>query len=447
MKRHVWWKILWLSGALLNSNASQSAESWLSICSDAPASVLENANNSVLAQLENTAETLTVLQITPNRLERAACESQKLPFSRDAVLWGRFVNRDTPLAPKIALQIQEKKERFTVTEVIPLELPQRAPAAVLPQTFKPKHPVNRVPPLRSAWFWSAAAWLETPQIIFKKQAALKLNRIYITVPTSEGVVKNAAQLRQFLHAAHAQGLQVWSVMGDARAVLEQEKTRTLSLVSAYQAFNSEKNATQRLDGLQLDIEPYLLPSYQTNPAMLLQKQAQIINAIHRVTPSLALDVVLPFWFDPARPDEAQLLNAIEPAIASLTIMDYRTDPEQIRTFAEKFLAWGETKKKLIAIALESSPLPEETRRVYREANKGELWSLPLKSGSVLLLLKQETTALPSVKTYCFSHAQKIDGSNTSFFQKTAELAKILPPLEKDFSVWSSFAGIAFHGID
>ena len=311
---------------------------------------------------------------------------------------------------------------------------------------RPAGKARRFSPLRASWFWSPASWLDTPQRIFDSQTSLALKRIYITVPVSEGRVQHAEQLRQFLQIAHQRGLQVWAVLGDPHAVLEQERPHFLGLASAYQVFNAA-SAQQRLDGLQLDIEPYLLPGYQLNPAVWLQKQAKTVNAVHQTAPSLALDMVLPFWFEPLRSEGAALLADVEASIVSITVMNYRTDPEQIREFAEKFLGWGELRQKAVYIALESLAMTEEDLRVYRQAESGELWRFDFKAAPVLLLLQQQAQDLPGEKAYRFSYSRKIDGSGTSFFRQPNALMVLLPTLEKQFGAWSSFAGIALHGYE
>jgi len=161
---------------------------------------------------------------------------------------------------------------------------------------------------------------------------------------------------------------------------------------------------------------------------------------------LAIDMVLPFWFEPLNGSGSELLATVEESIVSITVMNYRTDPEQISAFAEKFLAWGVQRHKAVYIALESLSMPVEEQRTYTQAISGELWRIDFKAASVLLLLQQAET-LPGEMGYRFSHSRKIDGSNTSFFRHSDALMSLLPSLENQFSSWTSFAGLALHGHD
>jgi len=429
---------------ILLSASCQSNGAWLSMCANQPLSTLNKHDDGYLAHILNAEEKVTLLRVTAIQPESPGCETRELPISADKLSWAGFVKASVGKAQQIALQGQELNGRFAVSEIVATDDVKASPP--LPtDKLQPSGQARRFPLLRASWFWSPASWMDTPQRIFDSQTSLALKRIYITVPVSEGRVQHAEQLHQFLQTAHQHGLQVWAVLGDPYAVLDREKQNFLARISAYQAFNSG-NVQQRLDGLQLDIEPYLLPGYQLNSAVWLQKQAKIVNAAHQIASSLELDIVLPFWFDPMHGDSAALLSNVETSIASITLMNYRTDPEQIREFAEKFLDWGERRQKAVFIALESLSMPEEDLRVYRPAESGELWSFSFKEAPVLLLL-QQAQDLPGGKAYSFSHSRKIDGSNTSFSLQPNKLMGLLPVLEKQFGTWSSFAGIALHGQD
>ena len=421
----------------------QSNGAWLSICAHLPSSALNNRGEGYFAHVIDAEEKVTVVQITATQPGNPGCEARELPISASKVAWAGFAKPAIDKAKQIALLGREQNGHFAVSEIIATGDSEAVPAApaIKPQ---PVGVTRSLSPLRASWFWSPDSWQSRPQRIFDNQATLGLKRIYITVPVSEGRVQHTGQLRQFLQIAHQRGLQVWAVLGDPHAVLERERQHFLALAGAYQVFNAD-GGQQRLDGLQLDIEPYLLPGYQLNPAVWLEKQAKTVNAVHQTAPSLALDMVLPFWFEPLHGDGAALLADIEANIASITVMNYRTDPEQIREFAEKFLAWGELRHKAVYIALESLAMPEEDLRAYRQAESGELWRFDFKAAPVLLLLQEQAQDLPGEKAYRFSHSRKIDGSGTSFFRQPSELMRLLPILETQFEAWSSFAGIALHG--
>lgn len=423
----------------------QSNGAWLSMCNDVAISSVDKNDTKYLAHILTYEEKSTVLQLDASRPETSACESLELPVTHEDVRWAGFVKATAANEQQIALQGRELDGHFGVSEIITPETPVKTTMATVIKP-RPLSSKSLFPITRASWFWSPAAWLESPQRIFAAQNNLALTRIYITVPVNEGHVQHPEQLSQFIQTAHQRKLQVWAVLGDPNAVLDQERMHFATLAGAYQRFNTT-HGPQKIDGLQLDIEPYLLPGYSLNPLLWLQKQAKTILLTHQTAPSLAIDMVLPFWFDPLHADGATLLSEVDTSIASITVMNYRTDPDQITELAEKFLEWGERREKAVYIALESLAMPEEDRHVYKQADSGELWRFDFRGVPVLLLFKQPMQNLPGEKAFRLLYSRKIDGSNTSFFRQPDELTKLLPILEKQFVGWSSFAGLSLHGFE
>jgi hypothetical protein len=62
---------------------------------------------------------------------------------------------------------------------------------------------------------------------------------------------------------------------------------------------------------------------------------------------------------------------------------------------------------------------------------------------VLVLLRQPVKAA-SGPLYRLSGERTLDGSATSFHGRREGLRALLPALERDFSAWPGFAGIALH---
>ena len=248
----------------------QSNGARLSICADLPLSTLKDRDEGYLAHVIDAKEKVILLKVTATPSANPDCETRELPVSADKVTWAGFANPALDKALKIALLGRELNGHFTVSEIVATSDSEAAPATPTGKSSPPAGKTRSVPPLRASWFWSPDSWLSKPQRIFDSQTTLGLKRIYITVPVSEGRVQHTKQLRQFLQIAHQCNLQVWAVLGDPEAVLERERQHFLTLVGAYQIFNTDVEQ-QRLDGLQLDIEPYIIPGYQLNPAIWLQK--------------------------------------------------------------------------------------------------------------------------------------------------------------------------------
>jgi hypothetical protein len=428
-----------LLAALTGMLPAQAA--WLSVCDDQAAEVLTQPAAGYRAHAWRAqGERLTLLQITAAPVTLANCSQRELALGNARVGWAALVPPMPEDVRQLILQGQEQPGRFDVSEVI-LPSVDAAPAA----SSRAAPPASRqAAPGRAAWFWSPARWLETPQQIFNGQKLYGLRRVYITVPVEQEAVRNAEALNEFIREAHARGLEVWAVLGDPAAVLPQGMQNFAAMARAYAAFN--QSSAVKLDGLQLDIEPYLLPGYQLAPRDWQRRYAEAVRFIHAAAPTLALDLALPFWWGDEASGGQAFLSTLASSISSLTVMDYRTDAEQIVRLAQPFLAWGQQHGKKVSIALEALSIPDEGRRHFERATRGELWHVTLAGREVLFLLDQPVS-LAQASGFRYTRSSRFEGSSVSFFGRTDQLMRLLPSLEAQLQRWPSFSGMALHGLE
>ena len=436
-------KLLFILGLIVLTQPLAHAD-WLSLCHNQPVASLEHKNDSRLAYYFAPDESVSLLKLTKVPVD-SECQQLELSVNAQDVMWSGFASNVPLNANTLALQGSKHDERFVVSEIIPPESPPSNLVEIIKKPLGSKRSSNKV--TKSAWFWSPNLWMETPDKIFNVTQKLGIKRIYITVPTNNGEVSRPAELRKFITNAHKQSLQVWAVLGDKSAVTIEGAAKFLNASAAYGAFNDESNPSEKLKGLQLDIEPYLIPGYSQDPAAWLLKYSDIVNNIHLTAPNLAIDIVLPCWFDPDAPLIGSMLDDVADSIDRITVMDYRTDPTQIRHKAIPFFDWGYRNKKAIDIALETLPMPQEDRKSYRQAEAGELWRIKVGGKTVLLLLKNARPADVGAVSYRFTHTRLVDGTDISFYKNKEKLWTLLPSLENEFSAWSSFSGMAIHGLD
>lgn len=297
-------------------------------------------------------------------------------------------------------------------------------------------------PPRSEWIWQSSKWSEEGDALLARAKERGIATLFVAVPIQEGRVSDPARLAAFVRNAARRGIEVWSVDGDPQMVLREEHAAATARVRAYLAYNAAVEPEARLRGLQFDIEPYLLPGYEQAARDWDRRYVELVRALREASGDLPLDFVVPFWWA----DKTEILHALATHASSLSVMDYRTDPQQIRRFAVPFLDWAERHGKKVRIALEAGALEKETRRRYVKASSGELWLLTLEQTPVLVLLSQPHTN-PHGSAFNLVSSEMVDGSATSFYPHAARLLELLPQLENDFSAWSGFAGMALHELN
>lgn len=422
---------------------------WLTLCPNQDVARPQGSGPAPLAHYIQPNEQFTVLRLSEQRGPQE-CNQVELPFGAQQLLWAGFAPQLRPGALHLQLQGVNKQGTFAPHEVIPVQGgAEGPPERLVPRQAAPgstRIPAHKLQ--RSAWYWASAAWLQGSDKLLDEANARGLSRLYITVPMRGAAIDRAPRLRDFLRRAHARRLQVWAVLGDPHAVLDRGRHHFAQWAAALHEFNRQGNPALALDGLQLDIEPYLLAGYWKAPEAWMTRYEATLKAIREAAPTLPLDVVLPFWMNPGNRDAERLLAVIAPLVQRITVMNYRTEATQIRYFASLFLEWGAAHDITIDIALESVRMPVEERRHYRQLPAGDLVRLNLGSDTVLLLLAQALTEVPTGMTlYGMTHTRDIDGSDTSFYKRRPELLLLVDALEREWQVWPSFGGMAIHGLD
>jgi hypothetical protein len=299
------------------------------------------------------------------------------------------------------------------------------------------------PAARSTWVWHAADWRERGAGLLGWAGEHAVRELFITVPFKDGAVREPAALAAFIRSASARGIRVLSVDGDPHMVLPTQQPALARMVRAYAAYNARVEPAARLAGLQFDVEPYLLPEYRADKADWDARYLAMARNLREAAGSLRLELVVPFWWD----GKTALLDRLAPLVDGLSVMDYRTDAQQIAAFAIPFLDWGARHGKQVRIALEAGPIAPEIQRRYVRAAAGEagdLLRLEIKGRQVLAVLSEPIAAVDA-EVFRLQSTREIDGSATTFHKDKQSLLRLLPALEADFGAWGgAFGGIALH---
>ena len=304
-------------------------------------------------------------------------------------------------------------------------------------------PVPGAIPPRATWIWDSAEWLAGGAALLDWARSEGIGELFIVVPLKGDTVADPAALGGFIRRARAAGIAVSSVDGDPHMVLPAQHDATVRRARAYAAYNAAAAPEARLRAIGFDIEPYLLPAGTLLPADADRHYLTLARALRRAAGKTALEFVVPYWWS----EKTALLESLARVADGLAVMDYRTAPGEIVRFGVPFLDWAARHGKRVHIALEAGPVAPETQRRYLRAATGEPGSLMLVQAgaqSMLVLLRAPAT-VPGAVMYRLEGERIFDGSATSFHRNEARLRALLPGLERDFSAWPGFAGVALHG--
>lgn len=291
----------------------------------------------------------------------------------------------------------------------------------------------------STWVWRPAQWRDEGDGLIAAARAHRLDRIFIGLDIRDGAVADADRLRSFLQAARAAGLSVWAVEGDPAAITKAGRPPFLQRTRAIAAFN--RGGSPALDGIQYDIEPYLLAGWPLDRAAGIAAYLDTLERLKRAAAG-PVEAVLPFWwFD--MPEMAGGLDRLAAAADRFAVMAYRTGPDGIVAAAEGALAWAGTHDRPMTVALETGPLPDDRVQTFRPAAEGELWRVTLDGRRILVLLDRPR---PNPQAYRRQGDHRLPAGRLSFLGDTAALTAAIDRIRPVLSAWPAFAGIAVHGL-
>ncbi|OXM82843.1 hypothetical protein [Paenibacillus rigui] len=217
-------------------------------------------------------------------------------------------------------------------------------------------------PSKATWLWDTSL-LETSSgraeiVQFAREQ--QLQRIYVQVNRNLA----PAAYRQLIQAASDSRIEVHALDGAPAWALPEESRRITELVQWVKTYNRSAAENERFQGIQVDIEPYLLPAWTTDDQSRLAKAwLQSVTLLHnevKKDSSLTTSAVLPFWLDQIKlPDrEMSLFEAIMTKLDEAALMSYRDQAQDVIDLSAAEMNIAERLGKKVWIGLETNPSPD-----------------------------------------------------------------------------------------
>lgn len=229
------------------------------------------------------------------------------------------------------------------------------------------------PKAGSLFSWNrTAVSAEGIEAVLTVNEQLPLTQLFQEFPLE--MLREKTEVQRFVSQLHTQGIDCYALMGDATWALHEQAEEVLSRLILVADYNETSSASQRLRGVVLDIEPYLLPQWDTEDRLtLLQDYADQMVIYYKQAKALNLEVVicLPYWYDQ---DYAEALEQlISEACDQAAIMNYNRHDEAGQLVREVEYA-QRSHKTLIAIYEFIAPGKHglESNNTYHDASLDEL---------------------------------------------------------------------------
>ncbi len=240
--------------------------------------------------------------------------------------------------------------------------------------------------VRALWVWN------TRTLLAERAARTALtgllveggfNRVYLQLPGAFAHGGAGADLTAALAALTAAlkraGAEVWALDGAPEMARAAEHASVLARIAAIAAFNGVTPAASHFAGVQLDVEPYLLPEFAGDEQERVVAEYLLLLAAVRArcqAAGLPFEAAVPFFFDGIgvtrrsgqelvyRPLVEEVLDRVD----GIAVMDYRTTADGDNgtlALAEQELLYASAVGKRVVLALETTELSDALHLHFR----------------------------------------------------------------------------------
>jgi hypothetical protein len=223
---------------------------------------------------------------------------------------------------------------------------------------------------KATWVWNTSIIVNASQDLLSYASSNGVNMIYLQISTDI----ETSEYQAFIKKASAQGIKVYALDGAPKMALEAEREQVTAFLNWIEAYQQQVEEDEKFAGVHVDIEPYLLPEWQSDWQSLVTEWQSTMKYISNRAQELHLHASadMPFWFDEYQipGNQMTLSRWLIGQFDSITIMAYRDSAELIFSFSENELKEAKEQGKTIMLGVETNPSSEiESVTFYEEGSK------------------------------------------------------------------------------
>lgn len=279
--------------------------------------------------------------------------------------WSRLLKQDivTPGSPiTVPTPVptpDPEKNPSTDPGTTPDQTPGPAPVPAEPVTQVPEaKPVNRSADIRATYIWEAGDAIHRTDEVLAFAKSKKINVLYLHVDIDYGY----SAYRPFMKKASAAGIEVHAMGGNASYAFTENRSQITKLINYVKSYNRVADADERFFGIHYDIEPWVLPLWQSATDRVINEWTGNMNYFIgevKKDSKLQTSVDLAAWLDRYTVKSDGGISISKWFIQKMdhvTIMDFRnyaSGTGGIADMAKEELAFGSELNKPVVLAVET----------------------------------------------------------------------------------------------
>jgi hypothetical protein len=237
------------------------------------------------------------------------------------------------------------------------------------------------------WVWEKESFRLLDDLEYRRNTIDVLSRrgfttlyVYADAYRNRTPIVYEAQLyRSLIRDLHAAGFSVYALLGSAdllteRYLLPEKRYDGMAMVRRVIDYNMGTYlSAERFDGINIDVEPYLMPRWAIDPygvmLLYLEFSNDVMTLKRQTGATLLIGPSMPFWYDGTvinwRGADRRMNEHVQLLYDYVTIMDYRDRADGndgIIAHAVNEMLFGEAIGKPVVVGVDTGPgeLPKTT---------------------------------------------------------------------------------------
>lgn len=203
------------------------------------------------------------------------------------------------------------------------------------QSSNDKNSIDKSSSENGLFLWKSEVAFKEKNQLFQMMKDQDINSLYQEFQKDVSIKK----LSDFIKAAKAKNISVHWLAGTPEWGLETFKEDLFSYVDKVIKINQKLPKNNKLSGMVLDIEPYLLKEWSTETNAKMKSFVTILKEVYIKISESGMNVIvcIPYYYD-TNGFESELEEIIANACDSVAVMNYYKSKEQEHIFNEMELA-------------------------------------------------------------------------------------------------------------
>ena len=293
---------------------------------------------------------------------------------------------------------------------------------------------------RGYWVWKYREALKDPNVVLDTCLRLGCQRMLIQMPDLDDSETLWKAYAGFLNTAHGRHIEAFALDGypeavDAPGPLILKIRKLLKMIDR-----------QSLDGVQLDLEPYLLEGWAIDEGAY-SRYLDTVDAVKASLSGTRFSIVMPFWFTSQLVRDRPLAFSVMDRVDEVAVMTYRTDVAELQAIAEDNLRYGDLAGVPVWLAIETRPLPIELHVVLKRTPRRDLADAYLDRTSPQLIFRAPPLQSDNSDWFRVHHRVTVSPKRLSFAGQSQTAVLRFWDEALQAMLHASLAGVLIHDLE